>query len=144
MKQYHTSVIIEASAAQVWNELTNFSDYPVWNPIVGKLEGPMNEGSKISTFIVPLNNTFSPVLCSFKKDREMAWKGSLVSRFLLQAHHYYSLEEYKHGRTELKHGEYFTGLLSYLLPKTLMGSMHEAFKQHNILLKARVERRKPL
>jgi len=54
MKEYHTSILINAHLEVVWKELTNFKNYPDWNPIVGKLEGEMKVGSKISTFIVPL------------------------------------------------------------------------------------------
>lgn len=54
MKQYHTSITINASIEVVWKHLTDFTSYPSWNPLVGKLVGEMNEGSTISTFIIPL------------------------------------------------------------------------------------------
>ncbi len=142
MKQYHTSILINASVDTVWNELVNFKDYPAWNPIVGKLEGAMEVGSKISTYIVPLKNTYSPVLTSYKVNHEMVWKGMQVANFLLAAEHYYRLKEISENQVELLHGEYFTGVFSYFLSDKLMKKMHNAFKQHNILLKQRIENSK--
>lgn len=142
MKQYHTSVIINAPIKKVWQELTNFKDYPSWNPIVGRLEGNMQVGSKISTHIVPLNNTYSPVLTQYKINEEMTWKGVQGSGALLAAEHYYKLKVISVNQVELLHGEYFTGLFSYFLSKKVMTAMHNAFKQHNILLKQRIENSK--
>lgn len=140
MKQYHTSIIINASAKQVWQELTNFKAYPNWNPIVGKLEGDMKEGSTISTHIVPLKNTYFPVLTHYDEHKQLAWKGARGASFLLAAEHYYRLYDLGDNQVELQHGEYFTGIFSYLLPTNLITNMHAAFEQHNRLLKQRVEK----
>jgi len=140
MKQYHTAIVINASAKAVWQELTNFKAYPDWNPIVGKLEGEMKEGSTISTHIVPLKNTYFPVLTRYDETRELVWKGAQGASFLLAAEHYYRLNELSENQVELQHGEYFTGIISYLLPKNLLANMHAAFEQHNSLLKQRIEK----
>jgi hypothetical protein len=93
MKQYHTSILINDSADKVWQELINFNAYSSWNPIVGKLEGEMIEGNKISTFIVPLNKTYFPTLLSFKKNQEIIWQGTQGVKFLMAGKHYYQLNE---------------------------------------------------
>ncbi len=139
MKQYHTSIKINASVNKVWEELTNFKEYPSWNPIVGKLEGEMKEGSKISTFIVPLKKTYFPVLKKYKENQELLWIGTQGSRHLISAEHYYRLKSISDTETELEHGEYFTGLLSHFLSKKLVSEMHNSFEQHNIILKKRIE-----
>ena len=139
MKQYHTSINIDGTLNEVWRELTNFKSYPDWNPIVGKLEGEMKEGQKISTYIVPLKQTYHPVLLSYHKNRELLWQGTLGAKFLLAAKHYYRLKAVSATRTELQHGEYFTGLFSYFLPGTFVSKMRTAFEQHNILLKQNIE-----
>ena len=142
MKQYHTAIKINASVKEVWKELTNFKDYPSWNPIVGNLKGEMKEGSKISTFIVPLKNTYFPVLVKYKEDKELLWIGTQVSKYIISAEHYYRLKSISDTETELEHGEYFTGLFSYFLSKKLVSAMHNSFEQHNILLKKRIENKK--
>lgn len=139
MKQYHTSVKINGTLDEVWKQLTNFKTYPDWNPIVGKLEGEMKVGNKISTYIVPLKGTFSPILLTYNKNQEMLWQGTLGAKFLLAARHYYRLKPISETQTELQHGEYFTGLFSYLLPKSLVLKMELAFEEHNNLLKSNIE-----
>jgi hypothetical protein len=142
MKQYHTSITINGTLNNVWAALTRFKDYPDWNPIVGKLEGEMKAGNKISTYIVPLKETYFPVLLRYDENREMLWRGAMGAKFLLAAKHYYRLEAISETQTELQHGEYFTGIFSYFLPKKFVSAMHTAFKQHNILLKERIENSK--
>jgi len=86
---------IDVNLHEVWEELTSFAAYPSWNSILGNVEGKMKAGNKISTFIVPLKNTFSPV---YKANQKMAWKGTLAVIFPL----------------------HFTGLFSYSLSKKLI------------------------
>jgi len=142
MKQYHTSIKINSTLNEVWEALTNFNDYPNWNPIVGKLEGEMKEGNTISTYIVPLKGTFAPVLLRYNKNQELLWQGTLGAKFLLAAKHYYRLNAISATQTELLHGEYFTGLFSYFLPGNFVSKMRTAFEQHNMLLKKRIENSK--
>ncbi|MDX2302992.1 MAG: SRPBCC domain-containing protein [Microscillaceae bacterium] len=139
MKQYHTTITIQASVEQVWSELTDFSAYPQWNPIVGKLEGKMQEGNQIATYIVPLGKTFHPTLLSFKPQQEIVWQGAQGAKFLLAGKHYYRLEKISPHATRLLHGEYFTGLFSYFIAQDLLQKMIQAFESHNQLLKQRIE-----
>lgn len=142
MKEYHTSVIINTSSIQVWKELTNFIDYPLWNPIVGKLEGEFKEGCKISTYIVPLGKTYYPILLSFKENKELIWQGTQGAKFLMAGKHYYQIKVISENQTELLHGEYFTGLFSYFIQSSLLKKMKNAFELHNVLLKQRIENEK--
>jgi hypothetical protein len=142
MKEYHTSIVINCSSQKLWTELTNFNDYPQWNPIVGELEGKMKEGEKISTYIVPLKRTFYPILLSYKENNELVWQGTQGAKFLMAGKHYYQLKAISENQTELLHGEYFTGLFSHFIPSSLLKRMETAFEQHNILLKQRIEHAK--
>ncbi len=142
MKQYHTALLIKAPIQKVWNELTHFGAYPEWNPLVGKLEGEMIEGKKISTFIIPLNKTYHPVVIEYKPNESLIWKGVQGASFLLAGKHYYKLEKLNATQTQLHHGEWFTGLFSHFINKKLLNKMENAFIQHNELLKQRIENEK--
>ncbi len=142
MKQYHTAIKINGTLTEVWKELTNFKDYPNWNPIVGKLEGAMNEGNKIATYIVPLKGTYFPVLLRYNENKELLWQGTQVTKFLIAAKHYYRLKAISATETELLHGEYFTGFFSYFMSGKFVSKMRTAFEQHNIILKKRIENSK--
>lgn len=139
MKQYHTTIDIDASAEAVWNELTNFKAYPQWNPIVGSLKGDMKTGSTIATYIVPLGKTYYPTILNYEKNKELIWLGVQGAKFLMAGKHYYKLEKVDTTKTRLLHGEYFTGLFSLFISKPLLAKMERAFLDHNNLLKKRVE-----
>lgn len=139
MKQYHTSIEIHASVQKVWTILTDFSDYPNWNPLVSALTGDIKEGGVIKTTIVPLNNTFSAKLLSFKENKEIVWQGKMLATFILAGKHYYRLIQKEKQLTVLEHGEYFTGLFSSFISRKLLIKMEEAFVAHNEALKKRVE-----
>jgi hypothetical protein len=140
MKQYHTEIIINADRETVWAFLTDFAKYPDWNPLVGKLTGKMEEGETIETYIVPLNNTYKPILLSFKPNQELVWQGSQVANFLLAGKHYYRLESISAKQTKLLHGEYFTGVFSYFIPPKLLKKMENVFILHNQSLKNLTEK----
>ncbi len=140
MKQYHTQIDIDAPIAKVWEYLTDFKAYPAWNPLVGMLEGKMESGQKINTFIVPLGRTFEPVLLTYVPEKEFSWKGVQGVSFLLAGEHYYKLEAITSQKTRLLHGEYFTGLLSIFLSPRLLCKMENTFELHNQRLKERIER----
>ena len=139
MKEYHTSIEINAPIKEVWSTLTDFDSYPEWNPLVSKLEGNIAVGGKIHTTIAPLNDTFSPTLLSYKESEEIVWEGHRVAKFVLAGKHYYRLKEHTPTTTLLEHGEFFTGLFSAFIPSKLLIKMKEAFVDHNVALKNRVE-----
>lgn len=113
MKQYHTSIKIKSSLSEVWSELTNFNDNAKWNVIADI------------------------------KDGEMILEGSASgARFLLSAKSYYSLKAISANRTELKYGEYFTGLFSCFISNNFVSKHRTSFKRHNVDLKKRIENSK--
>lgn len=142
MKQYHTTIEIEAPVAQVWQHLTNFKAYPIWNPLVGELTGDLRQGGKISTYIVPLGKIYRPKVLEWKENKALVWQGVQGAKFLMAGKHYYRLEAIEGSRTKLLHGEWFTGLFSWFIPKSLLNKMENAFIEHNNLLKQRVENEK--
>lgn len=139
MRSYQTQIEINAPIEKVWIGLTNFSSYPEWNPIVGKLSGEMKVGNKITTYIVPLGKTYYPKLVAYDINHQLIWLGALGARFLLAGKHYYKLEKISQTKTRLVHGETFTGLLSWFIKSGLLAKMEEAFIKHNNILKNRVE-----
>lgn len=139
MKEYHTEIVIDQPVERVWEALVDVDAYPEWNPLVGKVEGELQEGRRISTFIVPLGRTFRPEIVVLREASELTWVGSQISRHLIAGRHYYRLEGTAGGGTRLLHGEYFTGMLSAFIGKSLLRKMELAFEAHNRELKSRLE-----
>jgi hypothetical protein len=140
MKEYHTDIILNVSADRVWEALTDFSAYPEWNPLVGWLKGDFNPDGQIQMFITPLNRSFKAKLKTVQKDKEYAWIGVAIAPWFLSGEHYYCLEKINDASTRLLHGEYFRGWGSALIGKSMLRRMENAFIDHNLRLKERVER----
>lgn len=139
MKSYHTSIQINKPKKEVWAKLTDFEDYPNWNPLVGKLSGDIRENGQIQMHIVPLNQNFSANLIAFKPEEEMTWLGKQFSTAVIAGTHYYRLKAIDANTTLLEHGETFTGFLSYFIPKSLLQKMERSFIKHNEQLKTQIE-----
>ncbi|WP_375558768.1 SRPBCC family protein [Bernardetia sp. OM2101] len=140
MKQYHTKITINSTLENVWAALVDTESYPNWNPLVGKLEGKLEEGETIQTHILPLRNTYSPKIIAFVPYNQLTWKGVQGASFLMAGKHYYKLRKVDNQTTELLHGEYFTGLFSFFIPKKLLQKMENAFLEHNQALKILLEK----
>ena len=139
MKEYHTNITIRRPAQEVWDFLTDFENYPDWNPLVGELTGDIREGGTIRTFIVPLKKAYHPVIQSYLPGEELIWIGKQGATFLLAGKHYYRLETIDETTTELHHGECFTGIFSFLIPPGLLKQMKNTFEDHNRILKENLE-----
>ncbi|MCH2044362.1 MAG: SRPBCC domain-containing protein [Saprospiraceae bacterium] len=137
-KSYHTKIVINASPEIVWKELTNFAEYPDWNPIIKYIKGSVQEGNKIKVHLIPLKSTLSVRLINIVPNRELRWTGGVPK--VTTGNHYYILEPLESGtKTLLRHGEHFTGLFSFMIPSFVIKKMEKLFNEHNEILKQRVE-----
>lgn len=41
----HTDVVVNASASKVWQVITDFEEYPQWNPFIRQVTGAARPGS---------------------------------------------------------------------------------------------------
>jgi len=135
MKYCHTEIIIHAPISKVWNILLDVDRYPDWNPSVAKVWGTLKEGRLIFAHILPLKNVFPLQIISLKEEEELIWKGTVLSSSIMKGEHYYQLKDLGNGKTELQHGERFTGLISPFIPAFLISKMQANYKYHNQKLK---------
>lgn len=141
MKGYHTTSVIAAPPARVWEVLTDFDAYPEWNPLVGSARGRAAPGARIVVHLTPLGRSYRPRITVWEPPRRLAWSTWEVLPFLLTSVHYFRLDPISDGGTRLHHGERFRGLAAPLLGRFLLDRMHQAFTHHDLALKQRVEER---
>jgi len=139
MKEYQTEIIMNASIDQVWDVLTDFPAYPQWNPLIGWLKGNFITKGQIEIFVKPLNRSFQATLKKVQKYEEFTWVGVQIAPWIISGEHYYRLEKKDETSTRLIHGECFRGLGSLFISKAMLETMENSFRQHNQLLKERVE-----
>ncbi|MDW7693528.1 SRPBCC domain-containing protein [Flammeovirgaceae bacterium SG7u.111] len=142
MKTLRSEIVIEASAAKVWEVLMNHEAYPEWNPFIKKLSGNVAEGNQIAVMIQPEGKSamdFTPIVLKNEKNKEFRWLGKLFVKGLFDGEHFFKLEKIDEQKTKLIHGENFSGVISGVLLNMLGESTQKGFEQMNEALKLRVE-----
>lgn len=122
MKKIETEIVIDAAPEIIWRILTDFENHPRWNPFIESISGEKSVGKKITVSIKPTGGngmTFKPVILKFDHYKEFRWKGTLGISGIFDGEHYFILEKVNSSQTRLIHGEMFSGILVWLMGKTL-------------------------
>lgn len=141
MREIHTEIEIDASPKRIWEILSDFGNYPTWNPFITKIYGTPKEGEQL-TIHAQLNprraEVFRPMIIRYEPERELRWRGSLPVPGMFTGEHIFMLEPLPDGRCRLIHREKFTGLLVWFVlwmigADTLHGfhAMNNAVKQQS-------------
>ncbi|HWR02047.1 MAG TPA: SRPBCC domain-containing protein [Chlorobaculum sp.] len=138
-----TEVSIDASRERVWSVLTDFGNYPSWNPFLRKIIGhPGPNGELRITVKLPL---FPPVafdarITSLVPGESIGWY-AVFFKGLLCARHWFELHKIDSEGTLMIHFEEFTGLLSGIVPTILSGVFGKGYLLMNIALGRESERK---
>ncbi|WP_107039789.1 SRPBCC domain-containing protein [Brumimicrobium mesophilum] len=141
-KEIKTKIVIKASKEKVWKALTNFRDYPKWNPFIQTIEGDLKVGSKLKVKIVPPNSkgmTFKPNIIKLEEQKKLFWLGHLIIKGLFDGQHQFELIENKDGTTTLIQNEIFKGLLIPFFGEKFESSTRAGFNLMNSKLKEKIE-----
>ncbi len=138
-----TQIVINAPAEKVWGILTNFEDYPNWNPFIKSISGEAKVGNKIKAHIVPPNAsdmTFAPEVLTFEANKKFTWLGHLMFAGLFDGEHSFELIQNSDGTTTFIQSEKFKGILVPLFKKMLDTNTLEGFNLMNQKLKELAEK----
>lgn len=136
-KEISTQITINASAEKVWEVLTNFSDYPNWNPFIVSLTGEVKKGNTISVKLQGMS--FKPKVLVYESEKQLTWLGHLYFKGLFDGEHSFRLENNEDGSSTFYHSEKFTGLLVRLFSNMLDTKTVPGFSAMNDALKQQVE-----
>ncbi|MEO0725784.1 MAG: SRPBCC domain-containing protein [Bacteroidota bacterium] len=142
MKSISTEITINAPVEQVWAVLTNFSEYPQWNPFIQSISGEAKEGSQLEANIQPPGQsamTFRPTVLRAEENQEFRWLGKLLIKGIFDGEHYFLLTAIDERTTQFEHGEHFRGLLSSLILTQIAANTVAGFEAMNEALKTRAE-----
>jgi hypothetical protein len=140
--QLRTEITIDASAARVWDVLTDFEEFPRWNPFIRRIDGALAPRSRLAVKIQPPGGralTFRPTVLRVRPEEHFAWRGRTLLPGLFDGEHTFDLEALGARRVRFVHAEAFRGLLVPLLASSLRTTTRAGFDAMNAALKARAE-----
>ncbi|MBS1636694.1 MAG: SRPBCC domain-containing protein [Bacteroidetes bacterium] len=141
-KLLYTEITIQASPETVWNILTDFNNYPQWNPFIKSLKGAPQPGQNIEVFLQPpgaKGMLFKPKVLRYDPNKEFRWIGRFIMPRLFDGEHGFRLIDNGNGTITFQQFERFRGILLPFLKKMLDKNTHEGFTGMNQALKIRAE-----
>jgi hypothetical protein len=142
MKTLHTEIEIAAENDKIWRILTDFAQYPQWNPFIKSIEGKAQQGAQLRVVLQPPGGkamTFTPTLLVVEHGRELCWRGRLFLPGLFDGEHRFRIEQTGKNRCRFVHSEEFSGILVPMLWKSLDTTTRRGFEAMNEALKKRAE-----
>lgn len=141
-KEIKTKIVINALPEKVWAVLTDFENYPNWNPFIKSIQGQVKVGSKITARMEAPETkgmTFKPIVLAFETNKEFRWLGHLLFPGLFDGEHTFELIDNGNGTTMFIQSEKFKGILVPLFKKMLDSNTVKGFEAMNAQLKQLVE-----
>jgi hypothetical protein len=142
MQTIKTSITIQASKETVWNILSNFRDYPNWNPFIRSIQGEMKEGAQLKVTLRPEGDRqfqFTPTILQAEPGNTFRWLGKMGIKGIMDGEHYFILKEIAPNEVELIQGENFRGLLVPLFMRMMKEKTMKGFVRMNEALKVKAE-----
>lgn len=141
MKKIETSILIDATAEEVWQVLSEFKAYSQWSPTIKRFEKQPVVGKRCKVLLEQPNGfkiKMNPKFLSIEQNNELRWKGDLFFPGIFDGEHYFRLEQVGATQVRFVQGELFSGLLVPFLGKLLIETKH-GFDLFNMAIKRRVE-----
>ena len=142
-KEIKTEITINASPEKVWAILTDFKNYPSWNPFIKSIKGEAKVGNKIIANLQPPDAkgmTFKPKVLAFNPNQEFRWLGHLLFPGLFDGEHKFEIIDNGNGTCTFIQSEKFKGILVPLFKNMLDKNTLNGFKQMNHQLKELAEK----
>jgi hypothetical protein len=142
LKTIETNIVINSTPDKIWDVLTNFEEYELWNPFMTKVVGNASLGSKIEVNIKTIsgkNRSYYPIITKCETNKELRWKGKSFLPGVFDGERVFILEKSDDDKVSFSHKEIFSGLGVKLVGNKLDENLREGFVRMNEALKVRAE-----
>jgi hypothetical protein len=143
-RQIITSIEIDASPQIVWEILTEFDRFDLWNPFIRSIYGQAILGAKLKVKIQPPGGTamtFRPVVLVAEPGTELRWLGRVILPGIFDGEHRFEIQPLSDRRVRFVHSEKFSGLLVPFFWRSLDTQTRRGFEEMNQALKLRSEQK---
>lgn len=147
MTEISTEIRIDASAECIWQVLTDFPSYDLWNSVLHPIRGEAKAGARLEVRVRLLGGlgvTFRVTVLRAELGRELRWKGQFLHPSLFAGEHSFTIEPRGNGRVQFVQREVYTGLFVPLVMFVIEASNRRIFEEMNKALKARAEQTQKL
>jgi len=141
LKEIRTEIDIKASPEKVWEVLTDFNNFPQWNPFIRQINGDPKVGTKLKIHLQTSSGksrTYRPTVTKVEPNRELRWSGKSFIPGMFNGERIFSIE-LKTNHVRFVHREIFTGLGVALAGDRLDKDMYQSFEKMNDAFKEEVE-----
>jgi hypothetical protein len=141
LKEIRTEIDIKASPEKVWEVLTDFNNFPQWNPFIRQINGDPKVGTKLKIHLHTSSGksrTYRPTVTKVEPNRELRWSGKSFIPGMFNGERIFSIE-LKTNHVRFVHREIFTGLGVALAGNRLDKDMYQSFEKMNDAFKEEVE-----
>ena len=141
MKIVSAEILIKAPPKTVWQVLSDFNNYPEWNPTISYISGELEPNSFLETKIhLPKQRPFilRPRIIKLEEEKNIIWAGSKINHFFFLGVHSFNLIPQEENQTLFKQIESFSGLLRPFAGKHIKKAQ-ESFEVMNLALKYKAE-----
>jgi hypothetical protein len=142
-KDIITTVTINAGKEQVWEVLTDFEEYPKWNPFLIQIAGKLNRKdlTKVTIRVPNVPEEFF-YYATIKKEipgQRLVWRSRLYAKELFAGRHVFDIQEVAENKVVLTHQETYTGVLIFFIDPAFFGKVKRGINAMNNALKKRAE-----
>jgi len=141
LKEIRTEIDIKASTEKVWEVLTDFNNFPQWNPFIRQINGDPKVGTKLKIHLQTSSGksrTYRPTVTKVEPNRELRWSGKSFIPGMFNGERIFTIE-LKTNDVRFVHREIFTGLGVALAGDRLDKDMYQSFEKMNDAFKEEVE-----
>jgi hypothetical protein len=143
-KEIKTEIYIRATPEKIWKILTDFGNYPSWNPFIRSISGIVGVGKKIRVRLEPpeaRGMTFKPEVLALETNKEFRWIGHLFFPGLFDGEHKFELVDNVNGTTTFRQSEILNGILVPVFKKMIDVNTTNGFNLMNQKLKELAEKK---
>lgn len=137
-KEIRADVFINAPVEKVWVVLTNFADYPKWNPYMREVHGTLAPGKQLEIMLQPVGArpiNIHPTVISVQPPREIHWREQLIMPGIYGGDYTCTVVRISDTQSRVFQREVYTGIIVLPSLRWLEDSVGNGFIQMNAALK---------
>ena len=142
MKDLTSEIEIISTPQAVWNILTDFKNYPQWNPILRKIVGELSIGNKLEIHITTVggkSRIYHPKITKIVPNQDLRWTGKFFLPQIFSGERIFLIEKVSNDKINFVNKEIFSGIGIKLAPQKMENDILLSFKKMNEALKKTAE-----